>query len=200
MRVHPRTIREQVTDHIREQVVAGELIPGQALRETQFAERLGVSRGPVRDAFLQLTQEGLLAYRANRGVTVSHPPRVENRELIVSLRQQIEQFVIERGRDQLDDTAWSRLETSLLELRDACDTGDAAAVARHDVAFHETLLTLCRGDDFLPIWKWLCSRMLITYTRLNNYDAVHREHVEILEAIRSGKTSTIAAALTANVQ
>jgi DNA-binding GntR family transcriptional regulator len=200
MQIHPRTIREQVTDRIREQVVAGELTPGQALRETDFASVFGVSRGPVRDAFLQLAQEGILVYRANRGVTVSHPPKAENRELIVSLRQQIECSVVERGLERLDDAAMRRLEESLEELRAACDSGDSGAVARSDIAFHESLLTSCGGADFLPVWRQLCSMMLIAYSRLDNYDDVHREHAEILEAIRSGMKPAIIAALKANVR
>ena len=53
-----RTIREQVTNQIRDEVVAGNLPAGHPLREGELAERFGVSRGPIRDAFLQLSQEG----------------------------------------------------------------------------------------------------------------------------------------------
>ena len=77
-----RTIREQVTNQIRDEVVAGKLPAGQPLREGHLAERFGVSRGPIRDAFLQLSQEGFLVYQANRGVTVRKPPEQGHRELM----------------------------------------------------------------------------------------------------------------------
>ncbi|MDP6721301.1 MAG: GntR family transcriptional regulator, partial [Pirellulaceae bacterium] len=97
MAVIARTIREQVTNQIRDDLVAGNFPDGCVLREAELAKRFGVSRGPIRDAFLQLTQEGFLAYEANRGVRLREPPDPENREFIVSLRIQIETFVIRKG-------------------------------------------------------------------------------------------------------
>ena len=55
-----RTIREQVADQIRADVISGKLAGGTSLREQALAEQYGVSRAPIRDALLQLTQEGLL--------------------------------------------------------------------------------------------------------------------------------------------
>ena len=65
-----RTIREQVAAHLRYAVLSGELGEGEALREQPLARHFGVSRGPVRDALLQLTQEGLLVAEQNCGVRV----------------------------------------------------------------------------------------------------------------------------------
>ena len=51
------SIREQITGKIRDELVAGNFEAGLPLRETEMAKRFGVNRGPVRDAFLQLSQE-----------------------------------------------------------------------------------------------------------------------------------------------
>ncbi len=195
-----RTIREQITERIRDEVVAGVFSPGEALREADFAGRFGVSRGPVRDAFLRLAQEGLLAYQPNRGVTVSEPPKPENRALIVALRQQIECAVARRGVKGLDADDHVELESRLDDLRAACEREDSGAVASSDLAFHEALLLRCGGADFVPIWKWLCSRMLMTYGRLENFGDVHREHAEIFAAVRARQPAAVAAALKLNIQ
>ena len=196
-----RTIREQIVDRIRDQVVAGDFEPGQPLREVELAERFGVSRGPIREAFLRLAQEGiLLAYEPNRGVTVSPPPKPENREVVVSLRRQLETTVAKRGLRKLEAEDIDVLSSRLRELRAACEAKDAAAVARCDLAFHETLLLQCGGHDFLPIWKWLCSRMLMAYGRLESFGAIYREHKSIVEAIRSGRWIEVKRALEANIQ
>lgn len=195
-----RTIREQVTDQIRDQVVSGGLAPGQPLRETEFAELYGVSRGPVRDAFLQLSQEGILTYQPNRGVTVRSRPNPDNRAFVVSLRRQIERFVVERGMDRVDERGFAELDARLADLGASCAAGDESAVALRDVAFHETLLSVCGGDDFLPVWKWLCSQMLMAYSRLENYEQVLREHEAILRALRDGSQSALIESLEANVR
>ncbi len=195
-----RTIREQVTDQIRDEVVAGTFPPGEPLREAELAERFGVSRGPIRDAFLQLSQEGVLTYQANRGVTVRQAPKPENREFIVSLRQQIECYVIRLGIGQLQSEGADPIKKALADLKTACESGQAPAVAKCDMAFHEATLIACGGDDFLPVWKWLCSQMLLTYSRLDNYEQVYDEHVAILAALESRKKQASIEAIKANIR
>ena len=152
-----RTIREQVTDLIRDDVVAGKFPAGQPLRESELAERFGVSRGPVRDAFLQLLQEGFLAYQANRGVTVRNPPDSEDHEFIVSLRQQIECHIVKRGIRNIAEKWWPILEQALDDLKDACVSEDIVPVAKADIHFHEQILIACGGEEFLPMWRKLCA-------------------------------------------
>ncbi len=195
-----RTIREQITNQIRDELVAGNLPAGRPLREGELAERFGVSRGPIRDAFLQLSQEGFLAYQANRGVTVRNPPDPAHRELIVSLREQIECFVVTHGLDQLRENGLGVVKSSLSELEAACAGGDIAAVARCDMAFHAAILEGAGGDGLLPVWKWLCSQMLLTYSRLENYEQVYQEHVDIFHALESGGRQEALAAIQANIR
>jgi len=195
-----RTIREQVTDQIRDEVVAGNFPAGEPLREAELAERFGVSRGPIRDAFLQLSQEGVLAYQANRGVTVREAPKPENRDFIISLRQQIECFAIRRGLSQFSNGGTASIKAALDDLKTACAGGDVATVARCDMAFHEAMLLACGGDDFLAVWKWLCSQMLLTYSRLENYQQLYDEHVAILAALETGGKQASVAAIKANIR
>ncbi len=89
-----RTIREQIADHIRNDVLSGQLAEGAPLREQDLATRYGVSRGPIRDALLQLTQEGLLVSKPNCGVTVGSGPSDAIQPLIIQLRRAIEKFAL----------------------------------------------------------------------------------------------------------
>jgi DNA-binding GntR family transcriptional regulator len=194
-----RTIREQVTDQIRDELVAGNFAAGEQLREAELAERFGVSRGPIRDAFLQLSQEGVLTYQANRGVTVRQSLDPGNRDFIISLRQQIECFAIRRGIGRLKQDGTASIKAALDELKTACAGGDVATIARCDMAFHEAVLLACGGEDFLPVWKLLCSQMLLAYSRLEDYQQVYQEHVAILAALESGRKSASAATIKANI-
>lgn len=193
-----RTIREQITDRIRAEVVAGKL-PAGPLRETALAKRFGVSRGPIRDAFLQLSQEGLLNYHTNRGVTIRQPPDPANRAFIVTLRLQIECFVVRRGMMQMKEGGLASIESALGELEVACIGSDTAAVALRDVAFHESILVACGGESILPTWKSLCYQMLFAYSRLPDYRQLLEEHRRIYQALRSRKKSSVIATLKANI-
>src|SRR6202012_4215892 len=65
-----KLLGDDVADRLREAILHGELLAGQHLREEELAERLQVSRGPVRDAFVVLEREGLIRSSRHRGVQV----------------------------------------------------------------------------------------------------------------------------------
>lgn len=194
-----RTIREQVTCQLREEVISGSIPAGSVLRETDLATRFGVSRGPIRDAFLQLSNEGYLAYEANRGVTVRHPPNEDDRAFIADLRRQIEVYVVMRGTELLSDEALISIQDALLELQSACGQEDRASVKRSDLAFHEEILIACEGETLLPAWKQLCSRMVLSYERLDGFEQVYEEHQQIFDALKSKDLDALAQALSSNI-
>lgn len=194
-----RTIREQVTCQLRDEIIAGDLGPGSVLREAELAKRFGVSRGPIRDAFLQLSNEGYLAYEANRGVTVRHPPDQSDRDFISDLRRQIEVHVVTRGIDQLDDGSLARISDALDALNEACLAEDHASIKRCDLDFHEAIMLECGGESLVPAWKQLCSRMALTYERLPETDLVHAEHADILAGLQSKNLDEAVRALGENI-
>lgn len=65
-----RSHQQTVTERLREMVLTGQLVPGEHLQEIPLADRMGVSRTPVRAALAALGQEGLLDYRPKRGHVV----------------------------------------------------------------------------------------------------------------------------------
>ncbi len=73
-------------------ILAGELAPGAKLNEAWLSERLGVSRGPVREAFRVLEESGLVRLEKNRGVFVREIPHEEAAE-IYELRAVLDEFV-----------------------------------------------------------------------------------------------------------
>lgn len=73
-RASRRTKADVVYEAIRNSIVAGDLRPGEHLRQEEVAARWDVSQTPVREAFRRLASEGLIAYTANRGVVVRGVP------------------------------------------------------------------------------------------------------------------------------
>jgi DNA-binding GntR family transcriptional regulator len=85
-----RTVREQITDRLRDDILTGRLAEGERLQEAKLAERFGVSRGPIREVLAQLSHEGLVEAKPNCGVKVTHSDSDSVRELVVPIRRVIE--------------------------------------------------------------------------------------------------------------
>lgn len=195
-----KTIREQIVDRLRDEVMAGEFKAGQPLREITLAERFGVSRGPVRDALLQLTQEGLLIYQPNSGVRISEEPKNGGRGLVVQLRREFESHTIQSGFDRITNADRKRLGDILQALRLACEAGDIKGITEHDIAFHQAIIEATGFSDLLTLWRMLCAKMRFTYTRLDDNMNIYAEHLAILEAFDAGDKKTMISKLEENIQ
>lgn len=195
-----RTIREQVADRIRADVLSGRLSEGTSLREQSLAEQYGVSRAPIRDALLQLTQEGLLVAKPNCGVTVGKSSIEDIQPLVVDLRRRIEVHALRKAFARLTDADVDRLDQTVKRLRAACEKMDLAEIVRNDMALHRCILEATGNPDLLAIWLPIVSRMMLHYSRHRNMMESHREHAAIVDAIRRRDRKAANKALEANIQ
>ncbi|MYD11430.1 MAG: GntR family transcriptional regulator [Chloroflexi bacterium] len=195
-----RTLPEQIAARLRQDVLSSRLKPGDPLREIDLSERFGVSRGPVREAFRQLTQQGLLVLEPNKGVRVAQNPSVEVRPLVVELRRTIERFVLESIFERItasDITLWEEI---LADIRQACERNDLDALTEHDLRFHQAIIQSHDDRDLFALWQPIAMRMMMHYNRLDDIMDSYREHARILDAIRAGDRAAAIDALTANIQ
>src|SRR5690606_2853928 len=88
------SLRERVTEDIREAILQGNIKPGEMLKENDISLQMGVSKGPVRDAIRQLEREGLLMTKPYQGIIVSDLNIKEVKEVIIPIRFNLEWFVI----------------------------------------------------------------------------------------------------------
>jgi len=178
-----RSVREQIADQLRNEVLADQLPAQQPLRESELAERFGVSRGPIRDALLQLTQEGALVYVPNRGVRVGTPASDEIRGLLVGLRRQIETSALEQIFEMLTDDDNNQWREMLDQLQLACEKDNMSSVVEHDIAFHRSLVRRTGSPDLEAIWLPITIRMRLAYSRHKNLIEVYHEHARIVDFI-----------------
>ncbi len=195
-----RTIREQIADRIRADVLSGRLSEGTSLREQTLAKQYGVSRAPIRDALLQLTQEGLLVAKPNCGVKVGTVSSEDIQPLVVELRRRIEIFALRKAFSKLSDADIDHLDDTVAQLRVACEKEDIAEIVRHDMALHHYILEVTGNADLLAMWLPIVSRMMLHYSRHRDMMESHREHAAIVDAIREGDKRAAIRALTANIQ
>lgn len=199
-----RTLPEQIAARLRQEVLAGKLQPNAALREMEISERFGVSRGPVREALRQLTQQGLFVLEPNKGVRVAPNPSTRVRPLVANLRREIEIFVLENVFDKLTDDDITILDSILLAIKAACESNDTGALVEHDLRFHRAIIEYYvryfEDKDMFEIWQPVMMRMLMHYNRLDDLMESYREHERIVNAIRNRDKVAAIRALEVNIQ
>jgi DNA-binding GntR family transcriptional regulator len=195
-----RTIGQQIAERIRRDVLSGELEAGEPLREQDLAKRFGVSRGPIRDALLRLTQEGVLVAKPNRGATVSQRASDEIQPLIVELRRAIEIFALKNAFDKFDSETLSRLKRIAEKMREDFERRNTRALAEDDMMFHRLLVETSGERDLVALWMPVVIRMLLHYARYKEPTQVFQEHMAIIDAICRDDLEAAIKALEENIQ
>lgn len=185
--LRPRSLTAIVIDQIRELIITDKLALGEQLSENTLAEQLGVSRTPVREAFLRLESEGLVAVRPQRGTFVFQYDATELRE-ILELREVLEAGAlrIALGRDS------AGLGTALAVQVDAGEHAlklGPAAYQVVDTAFHETLVRASDNRELMDAYLRIASRVRAIRYRLTraveqiaSSQATHRKIVAAILA------------------
>jgi DNA-binding GntR family transcriptional regulator len=135
-----RTAKEEVTLRLRERIAAGDLEPGQKMNLREISEELGVSMTPVREAFEQLSAEGLLRSDAFKGARVA-PLSAEEYQEIFLMRSAMEGLVHRLGSEHITADQCDELEDCLISMAKAATEGDVVSFVRHDRRFHEIIYT-----------------------------------------------------------
>ena len=195
-----RTIPEQIAEHLRQEIISGSLPEGKPLREKDIADRFGVSRGPIREVFRQLTQQGLLELEPNKGVRVADSPSPEVRSLIVELRRKVETFILSNCFDQISEKDIQTWELILEEIKGACQSGAKVALTNLDIRLHEAIIQACNDQGLFTIWQTITLRMSMRYQRHGDLMESYYEHKRIIDAIRAGDKAEAIAALNANLR
>lgn len=157
-RVQLNTLADEVTHRLRNAIRTGEIPLGARLVERDLAERLGVSRIPVREAIHRLVEEGLVQKTPHRGTFVHSPTRTEIEE-ISSLRVLLECFVVERVIANWQPHHETRLRQIVATMRRAADANDIQQLFEQDYHFHSTLWEIADHTLLLEVVSGLRARI-----------------------------------------
>lgn len=176
-----------VQTEIERLILDGELGSGAKLTEATIADRLGVSRGPVREAFRMLEEAGLVRTEKNRGVFVRDVPIEEALE-IFELRAVMDQYVGRKLAQSVTTAQTKELRAMVDTMEQATRAGNAREYHRVNLAFHDRLLELTGNAKFTATYRKLVNELSL-FRRQNLTDesmAVYsREHRAIVKAIAS---------------
>ena len=135
----PSTTAQHALDALRRAIVAGRLRPGARIGQDEFAQQLGVSIAPVREALRILEQEGQVTYRPRRGYFVTEL-EIADLEEIYGLRAVIEGRAARRALAGLDELGLERIMRAAADFVSAVDTGDVTAELAANRRFHLAIL------------------------------------------------------------
>lgn len=195
---------QQIAQHLRNDILSGRMAEGVRLTEAELAQRFGVGRSLVREVVQQLSMQGLLITRPNRGAAVAPEAPREIRQLTIPIRRTIEAYALRSVFDDLTETDFQRWQDIINKMQKACEQGDLHAVAEMDIAFHRTLLERAGQPDLLVIWDTLVGRIRSHFRRMQrrygNILEIVEEHQSLLNAFRNGPLPLAVRLLKANIE
>jgi DNA-binding GntR family transcriptional regulator len=198
-----RGLREQIASQLRDEILFGHLEEGEALVEAKLAARFDVSRGPIREALIQLANEGVAVSKANCGTRVAFSAPDFICDFLVPIRRQIESFALRYYFINLCDGDYENWHSILEKMKTACRQCDYGAMAEQDIGFHRSIVERADLPDLLTIWSALVVRIRKHFRDSHQaYDdpmRVYVEHAAIVAAFQTGDVDVAVRALEGNI-
>ncbi len=187
------SLGDQVYKQLRDQIVYLQLQPGQMVYENEIAEKLSVSRTPVREAFRLLGSEQLIEIQPQRGTKVKliSVRKIEEARFI---REHLEagafRLAAQLWNEELARTYEEKLFDLLKQQQRAVEDQDAATLLKLDEDFHKLILTITGNRTLLQVIDHMRAhinriRYLVLH-ELRHMERIVAEHHDILNAIRAG--------------
>lgn len=181
-------LRDIVFQTLRNAIITGELQPGERLMETQLAEKLGVSRTPIREAIRKLELEGLVVMVPRKGAQVAQFTEKDIQD-VLEVRAALEALAAKLACRRMDDRSFLKLQLAIAEYSYAAKNKDLETMIEKDVEFHDIICNATQNDKLIQLFNNLkeqVNRYRITYLKnAEDSETVEAEHLAILEALKN---------------
>jgi DNA-binding GntR family transcriptional regulator len=184
----PPTATEAVITELRRLLVTGGLAPGSPVRQEALAERLGVSRVPLREALKVLEGEGQVQYHRHRGYVVSELS-VDDLVEVYRMRELLEAEAIRVAVRRLTDADMAAIATAACDVDDAGERGDLAGMTAANRDFHFLLFDAAAmprlSRTLRGLWDATDVYRSVYFAGTDNRARVKQEHAALLDALKS---------------
>lgn len=182
-------MKHQIYQILKKEICDGNFPPGQWLQEKELAEKLNVSRSPVREALKQLVDEGLAIEYPNKGVFVKEFT-VKDIEEIYEVRILLESYAIKNSVKTITTSNIRELMEILHVLTKQYENNDLASYIKTDTQLHQYIITLGGNSIVSDIYKRIYSQSqqfrIYSLTTKRRFDDSFIEHKQVVENICSG--------------
>ncbi len=170
-------LRDVVFQTLRQAILRGELKPGERLMEIHLAQKLGVSRTPVREAIRKLELEGLVEMIPRKGAIVSEIT-VSDLENVLEVRMALEELAVKRACKRITRRQLEELEQLSADFERALQGDDVGVYAQADVRFHDAIYLATGNIRLVQILNNLREQM---YRYRMEYLKDHQAHKYLVQ-------------------
>lgn len=170
-------LRDVVFNTLRQGILTGELKPGERLMEIHLANRLGVSRTPIREAIRKLELEGLVIMIPRRGAEVAQITEKNLRD-VLEVRRALDAFAAGLACERMDEECIHELNDAKIEFEKATKTKDAKIIAKADVKFHDIILMSTGNERLVQLVNNLAEQL---YRYRFEYIKDEQSHKQLME-------------------
>ncbi len=179
-------LRDVVFKKLRKAILTGELKPGERLMEIHLADKLGVSRTPIREAIRKLELEGLVTMIPRRGAVVAEITEKSLKD-VLEVRRALDMLSAELACERITDSDKVLLKKACTEFEEAVKGGDLRIIAQKDVALHNIIVGATGNERLQQLLNNLSEQMYRYRFEYIKDSSQHKnllqEHQEIYESI-----------------
>lgn len=151
-------LRDVVFNTLRQAILTGDLKPGERLMEIHLANKLGVSRTPIREAIRKLELEGLVTMIPRRGAEVAQITEKSMSD-VLEVRRAVDALCVELACERISDEALEALKEACGGFEEAVKSGDVKKIAQADVAFHDIIVKATGNQRLVQLVNTLSEQM-----------------------------------------
>ena len=196
-------LRDVVFNTLRQAILRGELKPGERLMEIQLANKLGVSRTPVREAIRKLELEGLVLMIPRKGAEVADISEKSLKD-VLEVREALEELAARIACDKITKEGVNRLKEAAQDFRSALKSNDITQMAEADVRFHDVICNATENQKLGQLLNNLREQMYryrIEYLKDQQvYEKLLSEHEEIIRHIEKGEKDEAARVVSRHIE
>ena len=195
-------LRDLVFNPLRQAILTGELKPGERLMEIHLADKLGVSRTPIREAIRKLELEGLVTMIPRRGAEVAQITEKSMSD-VLEVRRTLDALCAELACDRISEEGLAALKDACGQFEQCVAGRDAQRIAQADVALHDIILQATGNQRLIQMVNNLAEQMYryrFEYIKdSSQHERLVEEHKIIYQSILNKDKETAAAAARTHI-
>ena len=196
-------LRDVVFQTLREAILRGDLQPGERLMEIQLANKLGVSRTPIREAIHMLEQEGLVVTIPRKGAEVAKMT-LKDMEDVLEIREALDVLAAQLACGRISEEGLAELKDKKKDFELSLKSADVKQIAEADVRFHDVIYEATGNPKLVNLLNNLREqiyRYRVEYLKNDqNYPSLLEEHEAIYHALVERDESLITQAVQVHVR